>query len=128
MKCNNQCDSVLALVEFGMIVIVDKLHYRAKVEPRRKNKIFFYSEKEHLKFSRNAAKMVTFPCVIQLYIENWQSMQGYIFHILQHFFTKVCNSNNPGILLVFVLQDFVLQFFLDRMLVIQILHSQRMSL
>ena len=61
MECSDEGDSVLALMEFDMIVIVDNLHYRTKVEPRRKNKTFFNSEKEHLRISRNTAKMVTFP-------------------------------------------------------------------
>ena len=64
MECSDEGDSVLALMEFDMIVIVDNLHYRTKVEPTRKNKTFFYSKKEHLRISRNTAKMVTFLCVI----------------------------------------------------------------
>ena len=40
------------------------------------------------------SKMVTIPHVIQTYIQNMQTSQGYIFRILQHFVTKFCNFTN----------------------------------
>ena len=37
MECSNESESVLALMEFDTIVIVDNLHYRTQDEPRKKS-------------------------------------------------------------------------------------------
>ena len=50
--------------------------------------------------------MVTFSRVIQIYT-NLQTLQGYIFHGLQHFATKLGNSSNFGMLFLTVVKDFV---------------------
>jgi hypothetical protein len=41
-------------------------------------------------------------------IQNLQILQGYIFRILQHFATKLCNFTKFNILFLAVLMDFVL--------------------
>jgi hypothetical protein len=41
-------------------------------------------------------------------IQNFQISQGYIFRILQHFATKLCNFTNFNMLFVAVVMDFVL--------------------
>jgi hypothetical protein len=41
-------------------------------------------------------------------IQNLRTLQGYIFHILQHFATKLCNFTNFNMLFLAVVMDFVL--------------------
>ena len=47
-----------------------------------------------------------FPHVIQIYT-NLQNWQGYIFHVLQHFVTKLGNSTHSSMLVLTVVKDFV---------------------
>ena len=56
-----------------------------------------------------SSKMVTFSARnTNIIIQNLQTLQGYIFRILQHFATKFCNSTNFKILFLAVAKDFVL--------------------
>ena len=48
-----------------------------------------------------------FTHVIQKYT-NLPTLKGYIFHILQHFATKLCNITNFKMLLLAVVIDFIL--------------------
>ena len=41
-------------------------------------------------------------------ITNLETLQGYIFRILQYFFTKLCHSSNLKIIFLAVVKDFVL--------------------
>ena len=80
---------------------MDNLHNRPKVELRKKNEIFYHF------WAEIAAKMVTFPPRNTNISQNSQTLQGYIFRILQHFATKLCNSTNLRILFLAVAKDFV---------------------
>jgi hypothetical protein len=63
--------------------------------------------KEHVEISKIAAQMwYIFPCVIPTVVI--QNPQGYIFRILQHFATKLCNFTNFSTLFLAVVMDFVL--------------------
>ena len=53
-----------------------------------------------------AQKWYLFPSVIQFY-KNLQTLRGYIFHVLQHFATKLANSTNFSMLFLTVVKDFV---------------------
>ena len=54
-----------------------------------------------------SSKMVTISAR-STNIQNLQTSQGYIYPILQHFTTKLCNSTNPRIFFQAVLNDFIL--------------------
>jgi hypothetical protein len=54
------------------------------------------------------AKSGAFFCAQYKLIQNLQISQGYIFRILQHFATKLCNFTNFNMLFLAVVMDFVL--------------------
>ena len=70
---------------------------------------YFYCEIEEkvttfqLKMSQ---KWELFARVIQIHT-NLQTLRGYIFHVLQHFATKLDNSTNFRMLFLTVVKDFV---------------------
>jgi hypothetical protein len=53
-------------------------------------------------------KVVHFPVRDTNSIQNLQISQGYIFRILQHFATKLCNFTNFNMLFLAVVMEFVL--------------------
>ena len=56
----------------------------------------------------SAQKWCKFLRVIQKYTKIREILQGYIFRILQHFATKLCNFTNYKMLFLAVVMDFVL--------------------
>ena len=54
------------------------------------------------------AKMVTFFRAYKCIVQNLQTLQDYIFRILQHFGAKLWNPTNPTILVLAVVKYFVL--------------------
>ena len=69
-----------------------------------------------------------FPIVVSIFralyrsIQNMQILQAYIFHILQHFATKLCNFTNFRTLFNAVLMNFTFSIFLQILSIMQSVH------
>ncbi len=72
-------------------------------------------------------KGINFLCVIRIEkIQNLQTSQGYIFHILQHFTTKLCNFTKFKMLFNAVIMNFTISKFFkisSFMQLVQVLNS-----
>ena len=62
---------------------------------------------------------INFQCVIQKYVQNSQPLQGYIFLILQHFTTKLCNFINFRMLFNAVVMNFPTSTFFKILSIMQ---------
>ena len=66
----------------------------------------YYATKKLPLLRQFQLKNKLFPRVIQIYT-NLQTLRGYIFHVLQHFATKLGNSTNFRMLFLTVVKYFV---------------------
>ena len=66
----------------------------------------YYATKKLPLLRQFQLKNGNFPRVIQIYT-NLQTLRGYIFHVLQHFATKLGNSTNFRMLFLTVVKYFV---------------------
>ena len=54
---------------------------------------------------------------------HWQTLQGHILHILQHFATKLCSFTNFRMLFNAVVMNFTISIFLKTLSIMQSVHS-----
>ena len=91
---------------------MDNLHIRLTFNLGKTKEIFFLQLEEAsqrlVEFANLVWGVVKYgKCSLTKHKRNVQTLRGYIFHVLQHFATKLGSSTNFGMLFLAVVEDFV---------------------